>query len=133
VVSGSGKITDPHSPTTLVTQLQNGENIFLWKVSNDYCDARAETMITVNDLYVPSVITPNGDGLNDYFKIAENIGNVELIIINRWGNEEYRNRNYLNDWEGLNNTGEKLPNDTYFYILIFENGTVKKGSVLIKK
>jgi gliding motility-associated-like protein len=133
VVSGSGSITDPHSPTTMVTQLENGENLFLWKVLNDYCEAGAEIRITVNDLFVPSVITPNGDGLNDYFKIAENIGNVELIIINRWGNEEYRNRNYLNDWEGLNNRGEKLPNDTYFYILIFENGTVKKGSVLIKK
>jgi len=113
--------------------LEIGENIFLWKVSNEYCDAEAETSITVNDLFVPSVITPNGDGLNDFFKIAENIGIVELIIINRWGNEEYRNRNYLNDWDGLNNRGDKLPNDTYFYILIFENGTVKKGSVLIKK
>jgi gliding motility-associated-like protein len=132
VVSGSGSITDTHSPTTKVKQLQLGENLFLWKVSNGYCEASAETRITVNDLFVPSVITPNGDGLNDYFKIAENIGNVELIIINRWGNEEYRNRNYLNDWEGLNNRGEKLPNDTYFYILIFENGAVKKGSVLIK-
>jgi large repetitive protein len=133
VVSGSGTITDPHSPTTLVTQLENGENVFLWKVTNNYCEANAETRITVNDLFIPSVITPNGDGLNDYFKIAENIGNVELIIINRWGNEEYRNRNYLNDWEGQNNKGEKLANDTYFYILIFENGTFKKGSVLIKK
>ena len=90
------------------------------------------TELTLFKVY-PRIITPNGDGLNDYFKIAENIGNVELIIINRWGNEEYRNRNYLNDWEGQNNKGEKLPNDTYFYILIFENDTVKKGSVLIKK
>jgi gliding motility-associated-like protein len=133
MVSGSGKIADPGSATTRVTELGLGENVFLWSVRNDHCEAGAEIKITVNDLFVPSVITPNGDGLNDYFKIAENIGKVELIIINRWGNEEYRNRNYLNDWEGQNTKGEKLPDDTYFYILIFENGTIKKGSVLIKK
>ena len=57
-------------PTTRITNLGIGENIFLWKVSNDICEAGAETRITVNDLFVPSVITPNGDGLNDYFKIS---------------------------------------------------------------
>ena len=28
------------------------------------------------------------------------IRKVELIIFNRWGNEEYTNDNYLNDWDG---------------------------------
>jgi len=63
----------------------------------------------------------------------KNIGNVKLIIFNRWGNEEYTNNNYLNDWDGRNNKGAELPNDTYFYILIFENGKTKKGSILVKR
>jgi gliding motility-associated-like protein len=133
LVSGSGKLEDPHSPTTRVSELGTGDNLFLWSVRNEHCEASSETRITVNDLFVPSVITPNGDGLNDYLKIAEDVGNVELIIINRWGREEYRNKNYSNEWEGQNSRGDRLPADTYFYILIFENGTVKKGSVLIKK
>jgi hypothetical protein len=58
---------------------------------------------------------------------------VELIIINRWGNEEYTKVNYLNDWDGRNNKGAELSADTYFYILRFENGRIKKGSVLIKR
>jgi len=58
---------------------------------------------------------------------------MELIIFNRWGNEEYTNANYLNDWNGRNNKGLELPEDTYFYILKFENGIIKKGSVLIKR
>ena len=110
-----------------------GENIFLWKVRIANCEDSAKVKITVNDLFVPSVITPDGDGKNDYFKIGEIIGKVELIIINRWGNEEFTNANYLNDWNGLNNEGQELPNDTYFYIMKFENGTIKKGSVLIKR
>jgi gliding motility-associated-like protein len=133
LISGSGHISDIHSPTTMITELSTGENIFLWKVRNGNCEASAKIKITVYDLFVPSVITPDGDGKNDYFKIIENIGQVELIIFNRWGNEEYTNGNYLNDWDGRNNKGAELPNDTYFYVLIFENGKIKKGSVLIKR
>jgi gliding motility-associated-like protein len=133
LISGSGQISDIHSPTTRVTELSFGENIFLWKVRNGNCEASAEVKIAVYDLLVPSVITPNGDGKNDYFEIIEDIGQVELIIFNRWGNEEYTNGNYSNDWDGRNNKGAELPNDTYFYILIFENGKIKKGSVLIKR
>ena len=133
LISGSGQISDTNSPTTRITKLSTGENIFLWKVRNGNCEASAEVTITVYDLFVPSVITPNGDDKNDYFKIFENIGRVELIIFNRWGIEEYTNSNYLNDWDGRNNKGTELPNDTYFYILKFENGRIKKGSVLIKR
>ena len=79
------------------------------------------------------MITPNGDGKNDYFKVTD-IGNrTELIIFNRWGNVEYDNPNYLNDWDGRNRKGMELPNETYFYILKFENGIVRKGSVLITR
>jgi gliding motility-associated-like protein len=133
LISGSGKIDDIHSPATSVNNLSIGENKFLWKVLNGNCEDTAEVKITVYDVFVPSVITPNGDGKNDNFKISEFSGKVELIIFNRWGNEEYRSGNYLNDWNGRNNKGVELPNDTYFYILKFENGRVLKGSVFIKR
>jgi gliding motility-associated-like protein len=133
LISGTGHISDIHSPTTRVTELSFGENSFLWKVWSGNCIASAEVKITVFDLFIPSVITPNGDGKNDYFKISEIVGLVELFIFNRWGNEEYTNSNYSNDWDGRNNKGVELPNDTYFYVLKFENGTIKKGSVLIKR
>ena len=131
LISGSGHISTIHSPTTRLTELSTGENIFLWKVQNGSCKATDEVKITVYDLFTPSVITPDGDGKNDYFKISENIGKVELIIINRWGNEEYSNSNYLNDWDGRNNSGAELPYDTYFFILKLEKGKIKRGSVLI--
>ena len=133
LISGSGHISDIHSPTSVVTELSNGENIFLWKVQNVSCQASAEVKIMVYDLFVPSVITPDGDGKNDYFKISENIGKVYLIIFNRWGNVEYKNDDYRNEWDGRNNNGAELPFDTYFYILKFENGRIRKGSVLIKR
>lgn len=133
LISGSGHMNDIHSPTAIVTELSIGDNIFLWKVRLGNCEDSSKVKIIVNDLFVPSVITPDGDGKNDYFKISDFSGKVELIIFNRWGNEEYTSGNYLNDWDGRNNEGVELPNDTYFYILKFENGRVLKGSVLIKR
>jgi len=133
LVSGTGHLEDINSPTTTVTDLSIGENIFLWKVSNGFCENSAEVKITIHELIVPSVITPDGDGKNDYFKINGISQKMELIIFDRWGNEEFLNRNYLNDWDGRNNNGKELPADTYFFILKFKNGQVIKGSVLIKR
>jgi gliding motility-associated-like protein len=133
IISGSGNIVDIHSPETNITGLAIGENNFSWKVSNGICENSDEITITVNDLFVPSVITPNGDLKNDYFVIRgiENIDPVELIIYNRWGAEVYSNKNYQNDWHGNNNNGNGLSEDTYFYILIPDHGKNIKGFVVI--
>ena len=56
---------------------------------------------------------------------------TELIIFNRWGIMEYSSSDYSNDWNGINDHDEELPEDMYFYVLKFGNGMVKKGSVLI--
>lgn len=37
MVSGSGTITNPTSPTSQVTGLGNGNNIFRWTISNGIC------------------------------------------------------------------------------------------------
>jgi gliding motility-associated-like protein len=133
LISGSGHIVDIHSPTTIISELAIGENIFLWNVKNGNCESGAKVKIAVLDLVVPSVITPDGDGKNDYFKISETNGPVELIIFNSWGNKEYSNSNYQNDWDGRNSRGAELPSDTYFYLMKFKNGKIIKGSVLIKR
>jgi gliding motility-associated-like protein len=133
LISGSGIITDVNSPTAIISKLSLGENKFLWKVKNGTCVSADEVIITVFDLFIPSVITPDGDGVNDYFKLSKMPGLVELIIFNRWGNIEYRNINYLNDWDGRNTRGNELNADTYFYILKFDNYLTRKGSLLIKR
>jgi gliding motility-associated-like protein len=133
VISGTGLFDDIHSPVSRVSNLSVGESIFHWKVLNENCEDVDDVKIIVNNLFVPSVITPNGDGKNDFFRVDEYAGRIELIIFNHWGNEEFRSSDYKNDWDGRNQSGAKLPSDTYFYILKFENGKVKKGSVLIKR
>ncbi|MGJ1267399.1 Ig-like domain-containing protein [Sphingobacterium spiritivorum] len=95
--------------------------------------ANVKVNVLSNPLIVPNVITPNGDNINDKFvlKGIETYDRVSLTIINRWGNEVYRNANYDNTWEGLN-----LNAGTYFYIIETTKNGVKevvKGDVLIKR
>jgi gliding motility-associated-like protein len=132
VITGSGIFQDAHSPATLITGLAEGDNAFMWTVSNGNCEASESITITIDYNLIPSVITPNGDNKNEFFVIAGEAGQVELTIFNRWGMVEYTNNDYLNDWGGRNNHGVELPDDTYFYVIKYKNGVIKKGTVLIK-
>jgi gliding motility-associated-like protein/uncharacterized repeat protein (TIGR01451 family) len=69
----------------------------------------------VAELVFPNVFTPNGDGLNEYFKVRgleTYTGGVELYIYNRWGNQVYASKDYKNDWNG-----NGLNEGTYYYLL----------------
>ena len=49
-----------------------------------------------------NVITPNGDGNNDYLFFTRSNIPLSLYIYNRWGTEVYHNSDYNNDWSGNN-------------------------------
>lgn len=66
--------------------------------------------------FIPNVMTPNGDGKNDYFKILGLVPNSVIIITNRMGEVLYESNNYDNTWDGKYR-GSLLPEDTYWYIL----------------
>ncbi|ALI99227.1 hypothetical protein DC20_09870 [Rufibacter tibetensis] len=67
-----------------------------------------------SEIVVPTVFSPNGDGINDSFVIRNllNFPDNDIVIYNRWGNEIYKTKNYKNDWRA---TG--LEEATYFYVL----------------
>lgn len=66
------------------------------------------------DLHIPNVITPNGDGSNDQLVITglERYPANEMIILNRWGNHVFEQKQYQHNW-----AGNGLNNGTYFYLL----------------
>jgi gliding motility-associated-like protein len=65
-------------------------------------------------LKIPTLFTPNGDGINDVFEIRNlsDYAQNELTIVNRWGNEVYKQTDYQNTW-----TGDGLNEGTYYYVL----------------
>jgi gliding motility-associated-like protein len=82
-----------------------------------------------------SIITPNDDGKNDEltFPGLEQYDTNELIIFNRWGNIVFEQEDYQKFGELFNGTngGEKLPADTYFYVLKFDGNTFKSAITIM--
>ena len=78
------------------------------------------TVVVVKPIVVPNVITVNGDGSNDTWKIQniEGFPNATFEIFNRWGNLVWKSTGYPKQWDGTNfRNGEVLPDGTYFYII----------------
>jgi len=65
-------------------------------------------------IIAPNIITPNGDGLNEFlaFKNLLYFKNNKIWIYNRWGIQIYQDNDYKNNW-----TGKDYSDGTYFYIL----------------
>jgi gliding motility-associated-like protein len=72
-------------------------------------------LIFVNDLTIPTLITPNMDGINDYFVIAglPNLGKSELQIFDSGGFLVFRTASYDNLWNGIDTKGNLLPGGIY--------------------
>ena len=65
-------------------------------------------------------ISPNNDNLNDFFDLR--LMNVQqLEIFNRYGTKVYTKMDYTNEWIGQSNTGNELPDGTYYYMIDFKN------------
>ncbi len=94
--------------------------------------ATDEVIIEVQDLIVPSLITPDMDGKNDYFVLRgiTSLGKTELVIFDRRGAKVYWHKNYDNTWNGIDHKSNPLPDDTYFYVIKTESGKSISGFVV---
>jgi flagellar hook assembly protein FlgD len=44
----------------------------------------------------------------------------------------YSSGNYQNDWKGTNQSGDNLPDGTYYYVIYFDDSdTVLKGAITL--
>jgi gliding motility-associated-like protein len=103
---------------TSISPANQGTYLIIVNV-NDSCGyaKSASEVITVLppcNVIIPNVITPNGDGVNDYFRIAniEHHPNTTVTLFDRWGRKVYENANYNNDWKA-----DHLSDGTYFYVV----------------
>jgi gliding motility-associated-like protein len=98
--------------------------------------------IISNNVAVPNIFSPNGDGYNDVFRlfsidhpdanplVAMDYYNV--IIYNRWGRKVFESGASIQDWEwdGTIN-GRNADEGVYYYILLYnslceDEGTIRK-------
>ncbi|MFH6942853.1 gliding motility-associated C-terminal domain-containing protein [Flavobacterium sp. FlaQc-50] len=98
---------------------------------------REDTAGAGSDLKTYNAVSPNNDGVNDYFKIEniENYPNNTVEIYNRWGARVFKTNNYDSTGnvfdgfmagKGIKVGTGKLPAGTYFYTIEYGTGADKK-------
>jgi gliding motility-associated-like protein len=96
---------------------------------NSTCQANTQfAPVYVGNPYIPNIITPNGDSLNDVFEQRLSCLPVRIQVFSRWGNLVYETQDYRNNWGG-----GTLPNGIYYYHLLDVEGRKAKGWLEIQR
>ena len=127
-------------PATTGTVVVNSDNTITFTPAPDVCSRTAEIRYRVcnpnegvadqcltevvricircDELTVFTALSPNGDGVNDFFWVdgIERFPDNRVRIYNRWGNLVFETSGYRNDWAGTY-LGDRLPDGAYFYVL----------------
>lgn len=100
--------------------MTNGSyQVKLW-VSNDKCTTDStvfDISVSSSQLVVPNVFTPNGDGINDEFRVMyRSLAEFHCWVYNRWGKLVYEWDDPAKGWDGTIN-GKPAASGAYYYII----------------
>jgi gliding motility-associated-like protein len=130
---------------TYLPGLYVGIDRFVYEVCRDECPNECTSAIVTlavgdaADCEIPTVITPNGDEINDEFFVpcleSGKYPNNSVVIFNQWGDEVFRAAPYnnTNRWRGSYD-GQDLPAGTYFFVVTYGNGEKpKSGFIMLER
>jgi len=128
------------NPTLVAPRVfpQEGTEYIITAISTVGCGtSTSRVMVKVyKDIYIPNAFTPNGDGINDQFKIfaADGYTFQKFIIYNRWGKLVFSAKDSHDSWNGICDN-EPQPAGTYVYYLELKNSVgkkiIKKGTITL--
>jgi len=98
-------------------------------VENEFgCSSRADTEITLTDhlIYIPNAFTPDGDGINDFFRPSLlGSASFEMWIFDRWGQLVYHTEDPAG-WNGEGQGGSHyVQNGVYTYKVLITDSSKK--------
>jgi gliding motility-associated-like protein len=86
------------------------------------CSSTRKVTVNVGAPFLPNIITPNNDGLNDKFEFKALLPNTKVQIFNRWGVLVKEYSNYNNEFDG-----KGVSDGTYYYFMKEAGGKTYKG------
>lgn len=91
-------------------------------------------------VFIPNVITPNGDNVNDFFKVEAETSAIKqfhCLITDRSGTPLYEMNNINQSWDGKDRMGNDVNDGVYFYIIRYttvdDHSDIKKGVLTLKR
>ncbi|MDP4262580.1 MAG: gliding motility-associated C-terminal domain-containing protein [Bacteroidota bacterium] len=124
-------LTNPNSLNPLTVSLYKNTGFELTVISPDGCTATVRDSIKIFlKLFMPTAFTPNGDGLNDIYRIPEGVrmSLTDFSIYDRWGNRVFRTNDLNKGWDGKSG-GIKIDSGVFVYIV---SGSDDNGPVFLK-
>ncbi len=85
-------------------------------------------------LYHDRFFTPNGDGVNDYWRVINNFReeNIQIQIFNRYGRLLETMSYYDRGWDGTSD-GVEMPTSDYWFRVVRQNGKIHYGHFTLKR
>ncbi|CAM4336799.1 gliding motility-associated C-terminal domain-containing protein [Flavobacterium terrigena] len=126
--------TGPNGFTSSLNPVQiEDEGNYLLTIDKNSCDISEDITVATMACEIPKGISPNGDGLNEYFDLSGFDVNA-IKIYNRYGKIVYSKDNgYAKEWYGQADNGNILPDATYFYAITLDSGESKTGWVYVTR
>lgn len=87
---------------------------------------------TPDGIIIPNAFTPNGDGINDTWKITlgKTYSDLSIIILNRWGEVIFQSGDPNHSWDGTY-SGRLVQSGLYVFIIRSGAGIIKEGALSI--
>jgi gliding motility-associated-like protein len=120
------------TPTT--APVINSHDVIFTAETADGCIVRDTAKIFVFvKMVMPNAFSPNGDGVNDVFRIPANVTFEldEFSVFNRWGKKIFATTDITKGW-----SGENADNGTYVYVItgtLEGKKTVFKGAFVLAR
>ena len=105
------------------------------EINDCAADTSMPLVIKDDDIKIPNIFTPNGDGQNDVFYVQTD-GNTKysFTVWNRHGAHVFFiEKKTVISWDGYTYWGELLHPGTYYYVLESEFGEVHKGFIYLSR
>ena len=101
------------------TFTEKGQYNVVITVSNSICSHSdsISVNVSISDIQAPNVFTPNGDKVNDEFRVAyKSIISFQAWVYNRWGRLVFHWTDPTKGWDG-NINGRPASPGAYFYVI----------------